>query len=531
MIERIDQVGKFSVYSDTVSNTRVGYKGGYTKELKEVLSLLKGGLIPKILVIGDAILDSYIVGDIDRINPEAPVPLMNVKDSYTRLGGAGNVVANLYALGAEVYFTGILGIDPEGESLFQMIKEKTKTAFVMWDKDKRTPVKTRLVSNNQQLFRYDDETTHESTASVKNISLNLIDLVEPHIVIFSDYGKGSLSEEAVQAIIDDCNKRKILTFVDPHVDNIFYYKNCHCLKLNLKQARKIGKRTMCKFDNYDDEKFMRMFTEITYSNFKIDDIIITRAEKGIYANCGGEIFTMDAIKPKDLVDATGAGDTIISAYTFALGKGLNHLQAMEVAMVSASIAISKVGAYQVSVKEIEEYFLDDPGYIYCPYDPAGDRFRKLRTKEEIGFATKNKKVVFVNGCFDVLHPGHVELLKFAKSKGEVLVVGLNSDSSIKRAKGEDRPIICEQDRAAVLAELECVDYVCIFNEDTPVSLIKELNPFLHVKGSDHTGECDIENTIFFNRVGGYSTTKLVERRSQLEKEGFPFATNEDLKSI
>lgn len=491
----------------------------------DIISMLRGGLVPKILVIGDAILDTYIVGEINRINPEAPVALVNVTNRYTRLGGAGNVVANLHKLGADVYFTGILGIDTEGETLFNMIKEKTKSAFVMWDESKKTPVKTRIVSDNQQLFRYDDETTHESTASVKNISLNLINVAEPHIVIFSDYGKGSLSEEAVQTIINECNKRKILTFVDPHVENISYYRNCHCLKLNMKQARKIAQKTMLKYVYSDDNHFMRMFTELTYSNYNIDDIIITRAEKGIYANCGGETFTMDAIVPKDLVDVTGAGDTVISAYAFALGKGLNHIQAMVVAMASSSIAISKVGAYQVSIKELEDYFMGNVDE---------DKLIKLHTKEEIVSATKNKKIVFVNGCFDVLHPGHIELLKFAKSKGEVLVVGLNSDSSIKRAKGDSRPIIGQSDRATVLAELQCVDYICIFNEDTPIELIKSLNPFLHVKGSDHTGECDIENTIFFTRVGGYSTTKLIDRanrREQLEKEGFPFATEEDLKSI
>lgn len=493
--------------------------------IEEVLSLLKGGLVPKILVIGDAILDSYIVGEIVRINPEAPVPLMNVKEKYTRLGGAGNVVANLHKLGADVYFTGVLGIDPEGEVLFQMIKEKTKTAYVMWDEDKKTPIKTRLVSEHQQLFRYDDETVHESSANVKNISLNLIELAEPHIVIFSDYGKGSLSKDATQAIIDECNKRKILTFVDPHVDNIYYYKNCHCLKLNMKQARKIATHLMPRFANDDDDHFMKMFKITLHMKCNIDDVIITRADKGIYANCGGEIFTLDAIQAKDLVDVTGAGDTIIAAFTFALGKGLNFIQAMQVAVVSASIAISKVGAYQVSLTEIEDYYLSTSNYLE----------KKIVTIERLLEVTKDKKIVFANGCFDVIHPGHIELLKFAKSKGDILVVGLNSDSSIKRSKGESRPIICEQDRALVLAELTCVDYVCIFNEDTPVKLITELKPFLHVKGSDHTGERDIENTIFFNRVGDYSTTKLLksrsERRDQLEKEGFLFSTEADLKSI
>jgi D-beta-D-heptose 7-phosphate kinase/D-beta-D-heptose 1-phosphate adenosyltransferase len=472
-----------------------------------IISLLEGGLIPRILVIGDAILDSYIVGNIDRINPEAPVPLMNVHDYYTRLGGAGNVVANLHQLGAEVYFAGILGIDDNGEAIFRMIKEKTKAAFVMWDQTKTTPMKTRLVSNNQQLFRYDNETVHESIANVKNIALNLIDTANPHIVIFSDYGKGSLSAEAVQSIIDECNKRKILTFVDPHVDNISYYKNCHCLKLNMKQARKIASRIMPRFSDYEDYKFMNMFKDIVKMNYNIDDIIITRAEKGIYANCGNEVFNLPAFDNDKIIDVTGAGDTIISAISYGFAKGLNILETLEFARTAASIAISKVGTYQVSLNEVKEVFK-----FKCFNVPSF----KIRDAETVKSLTKDKQVVFVNGCFDVLHPGHIELLKFAKSQGDIVVVGLNSDSSIRKIKGKDRPIIGEVDRALVLAELNCVDYICIFSEDTPKNLIKELNPFLHIKGSDHEGEKDIENTIFFKRVGGYSTSKLVSGNVELK---------------
>lgn len=472
---------------------------------------LKNSLVPRIMVIGDAILDSYIVGDINRVNPEAPVPLLNVTSTYTKLGGAGNVVANLSALGAEVYFVGTVGDDDNGDLLVEMINQQVKSSYVMRDRDKITPMKTRLISGEQQLFRYDNETTHEHPHhGVLRSAKEMIELVNPHIVIFSDYGKGTLDITSTQGVINLCNEKEILTYVDPHIDNLAYYENCHCLKLNMKQARAIAKRTMIRFADYEDEKFLKLFCDLVKMNYNIDDVIVTRAEEGFYAKIGKEYYSMPSVAVDKIIDVTGAGDTVISALTFALSKGATIRQSLETARIAAAIAIQEVGTYQVTLDEL----LSAYEIIHHPtnyqYLDLTSRSSKLVTKEELINNLCGRKFVLVNGCFDVLHPGHIELIRFAKSQGNILVVAINSDESIKRLKGPSRPIIKQEDRIKQLSEFMSVDYIVVFDEDTPVPLIKEIKPFLHVKGSDHEGEKDIENTVFFKRIEGYSTTKITK---------------------
>jgi D-beta-D-heptose 7-phosphate kinase/D-beta-D-heptose 1-phosphate adenosyltransferase len=317
-------------------------------------TILKNTLIPRILVIGDAILDSYVEGVIERINPEAPVPLLNVTSSSISIGGAGNVVSNLHALGAHVYFTGVIGNDLAGDSVYGFITAKTKTAFFNRDPKKKTPVKTRLISQNHFLFRFDDETTTESAITIEKHSLDMIDLVAPHIVIFSDYGKGSLCKESVQAIIKVCNANNILTYVDPHVNNIGYYENCQCLKLNLNQAKKIAQRLLPEVTDYTTESFFSKFRDAIHEKYKIDDVIITLADKGLYANIGGAEFRKQSKKVVNerVIDVTGAGDTIISTFTFCLSKGADIEQSLELSSIAANIAIQNMGTYHVKIDEL-----------------------------------------------------------------------------------------------------------------------------------------------------------------------------------
>lgn len=464
------------------------------------LEVLTSPFVPKILVLGDAILDVYIEGGINRVNPEAPVPLLNVTNYYKKLGGAGNVVANLAALGTEVYFSGIVGDDSNGDDVSEMINGLVKSSFILRDQDKVTPMKTRLISGCQQLFRYDNETVDQSpNHRIFKSAANMIELVKPHIVIFSDYGKGTLDIESVQDIIAICNEKQILTYVDPHVDNIGYYTRCHCLKLNMKQARNIAKKAMTKIADYEDDKFLKMFSGLVTLNYNISDVIVTRAEKGIYAKIGKEFYDLPAVLADKIIDVTGAGDTVISALTFALSKGADVEQSLDVARVAASIAVQNVGTYQVTLCE-----------LLSAYEKISSMSNKLVTKDELIEKLGDRKFTLVNGCFDVLHPGHVELIRFAKSQGNILVVAINSDESIKRLKGPNRPIIKQEDRIKQLSEFQSVDYIVVFNEDTPVPLIQEIKPFLHVKGSDHEGEKDIENTLFFKRIEGYSTTSLTK---------------------
>ena len=475
------------------------------------LSALKNNFVPKILVIGDLILDFYIDGNIDRINPEAPTPLLSVKSSYYKLGGAGNVTACLNTLGTDVYFSGVVGDDVNGDIVTEMLNKIVKSSHIMRDVDKVTPLKTRLLSDGQQLFRYDNETTHESSShSVHRSAIEMINLVKPHIVIFSDYGKGTLDRIAVQNIITVCNEKQILTYVDPHIDNIYYYENCHCLKLNIKQARNIAKRIFPKFSEYEDDTFLKLFVDMTQYKYNISDVIVTRAEQGIYAKIGKEYYSIPAVNVGKVIDVAGAGDTVISALTFALSKGATIPQSLEVASIAASIAIQEVGTYQVALDELlAEYEAIQMKKASCLLSVIPQE-NKLVTKEQLLSKLGDRKFVLVNGCFDVIHPGHIELIRFAKAQVSTLVVAINSDESISRLKGLNRPIIKLKDRIKQLSEFQSVDYIVVFNEDSPVELIKEIQPFLHVKGSDHEGEKDIQNTMFFKRIEGYSTTNLIK---------------------
>lgn len=474
------------------------------RQFTECFKILRSENKPKIMVIGDAILDEYIEGNNERINPEAPVPLINVTSRYYKLGGAGNVVENLHVLNADVSFIGVLGDYDEASAIIQRkIKEIAvyRKSWLLFEEEKITPRKIRIISNSQQLLRYDTETTFETKKDYFSKFIELLDESNCDAVVFSDYGKGSITEELAQKIICECNKRNIKTFVDPHVDNIYYYKNCGYLKVNLKQARTIAKHLMPRFVDYEINKFLEYFCVFIGEKIGIKNIIVTLSENGMYINDGKFIGHMrpDA---KKVIDVTGAGDSVMSTFVYCLIKDLNFCESVSIANTAAGISTAYMGTYHVSMDELEATILSE------------DLNDKILNQEELVKILKDKEeVVFVNGCFDILHPGHIELMRFAKDKGKYLVVGLNSDASIKRIKGESRPIINQEDRAKVLSELECVDYICIFDDDTPKDLIKAINPWLHVKGSDHEGEKDIENTIFFKRVGGYSTTNIIQNKT------------------
>ncbi len=474
---------------------------GYTK-LKNSMS--------HILVIGDVMIDQYYCGYVNRISPESPVPVFNYKDSYYRLGGAANVAANLVSISRKVSLMAIIGNDTYGSIVKDILRESNiDYKFVLSDENRTTTVKTRLLAqNNQQMIRIDRENNEEVAINIQNILLDklALNIEEFDIVLVSDYLKGLLSEEFLQKVIQICNANNKKVIIDIKGNNLNKYSGAYLLKPNNKELEDILK---CKVSNENElvEAAKKLKKE---ANTKA--VLVTRGEKGMVL-----IDEDDNVKhihtiAREVFDVTGAGDTVLSYLGASIANGLSLYESAEIANVAAGIKVGKVGTSVINFKEVEQYFNNRQASI-----------KKVVTLEEYASIKKdytNKTIVFTNGCFDILHVGHVRYLKQAAELGDILIVGVNSDKSIKRLKGEKRPIICEEDRIEMLANLDFIDYLIIFDEDTPYELIELIQPDLLVKGGDYNIEDVIGKDIVEKKGGkvvlvplveGFSTTNIVEK--------------------
>lgn len=461
----------------------------------------------KILIIGDVILDKYVYGNINRISPEAPVPIINVEKEENKLGGAANVHNNLISLGVNSDIISVVGNDSAGLFLSSNIPN-----FQFYiDKDKKTPVKTRIISQGQQLMRIDDESTETISEKIQKKIIKFIkaNIKNYSMLVISDYGKGTLSK--VNGFMKDittyAKNQNIPILVDPHNGIISgrYQKNIYdvydygwfdYIKLNKKQAEAL---TGWSLDSLDKTKkcLLHMIKE-----FSAKGIVLTLSDDGLLVKQQDEFGQQPhpikhyVGKVTEISDVTGAGDTTMAVLAWALNLGYNLYDAAELANAAGNIKVTHHGTYPVTVSDLKNYFNSS----------------KKIVESVAQISRNNKKVVFTNGCFDILHPGHIAMLKYAKSQGDILVVGLNSDSSVKMNKGDSRPYIRQDGRAKMLEALDCVDYVVLFYENTPLELINELKPDVHVKGGDHSSETDgVPITLFFDRIKEYSSTKLIER--------------------
>lgn len=462
---------------------------------------------PNILVVGDLMIDHYLWGDCDRISPEAPVQVVNVAKETAVLGGAGNVVNNLHALGASVSVASVIGEDTIGKELLLMLKSLgVKTEGLVTQEGRKTSKKSRVIASNQQILRYDNESKEDITAESVSKILSAItkDLFLYDMIILSDYGKGVLTADLCQKIISLASSQKKKVLVDPKGTDYSKYKGAHFLTPNKKEA--------CEatgIDIIDDESLLRA-GEWLRSECELELSMITLSEDGI------AIFddTMHKVPTvaKEVFDVTGAGDTVIASLAFAISSGKDIIAAAQFANAAAAVVVGKIGSATATMDEIE-------AYESALHQSSSDMH--IKTREELGRSVagaraKNQRIVFTNGCFDILHLGHVKYLEVAKSFGDILIVGLNADSSVRKLKGPERPINPEYDRAYLLAALEVVDYVVIFDEETPYDLIKMIAPDVLVKGGDYEGKA-VVGTEFASElklvdfVDGKSTTKTIER--------------------
>ena len=462
---------------------------------------------PNILVVGDLMIDHYLWGKADRISPEAPVQVVDVANETTVLGGAGNVVNNLIALGATVSVASAIGDDANGRELTLMLKSiGVKTEGLVTQPGRKTSKKSRIVASNQQILRYDKESKDAITGASEQKILAAIekDLFLYDIIILSDYGKGVITSDLAQGIIALAREGGKKVLVDPKGRDYGKYRGAHLLTPNKKEAIEAT-----GIEITDDESLQSALLWLK-NECSLDRSMITLSEDGIAIY--DEKLKRFPTVAQEVYDVTGAGDTVIASIAFALSSGFSIDDAARFANLAAGVVVAKIGSATVTLDEIEEY----EAMLHQSSSDA-----HIKSFEEIErivnrCRASGKRIVFTNGCFDILHVGHVKYLQVAKSFGDVLIVGLNSDASVRELKGPTRPVNSEDDRAYILAALESVDYVVKFGDDTPYELIKMLRPDVLVKGGDYEGKA-VVGTEFSGElrlvdfVEGRSTTSTIAK--------------------
>lgn len=461
--------------------------------LIEIVGRLKA---PRIFVLGDLILDKYVWGSVSRISPEAPVPVVNVKGEEFRPGGASNVVTNLAALGARVSCGGIVGKDEEGAELLKLLRARGDVSAVLRDAAKPTPLKTRMLAHHQQMLRVDQERVEPIPAATqaKLLAAALRQAARSDLAIISDYSKGTLPPELCQKFIRRAGC-PVLVGLKSH-DHRKYAKATGA-SLNRSELRALT------LEDDVDRGARKLMKELS-----LRFLVVTLGEKGMRVISRDEPpITLPAVA-RQVFDVTGAGDTALAAFGVALASGLTLEECAILSNAAAGIVVAKIGTETVTR---EELIADGHRKIL----PLPALLKALQGERQRG-----RRVVFTNGCFDLVHAGHASSLEFARSKGDVLVVGLNSDKSVRGLKGAGRPLVPQGERARLLAAFEAVDYVVVFDQATPAELVKRIRPDVLVKGDDYRGK-EVVGSDHAGRVElaplvkGISTSEIIRRVREL----------------
>ena len=443
-------------------------------------------ITPNILVIGDLILDEYLWGDCDRISPEAPVQIIKIHNENQLLGGAGNVIHNLKTLGAKVDVLSVLSNCDSSKKIRELFSDiNVDLQFIVDQKNRVTSKKSRVIASQQQVVRFDRENTESISDQTQSIVIDTFNKIVNNydVILISDYGKGLLTKKLTQTIIKVSNDNNKKVLVDPKGQDYSKYKDSFLLTPNIKEASEAT-----NIDIKDDESLLLAIKKLK-SDCNLDLSLITLSEKGVAIF--GDEFRIHPTTSREVFDVTGAGDTVLASLGFAIACEIDIDSAVQFSNLASGVVVGKIGSATVTVNEVIEY--------ESSLNQSSSSGR-IKTQAEISIISeelksKGKKIVFTNGCFDLLHAGHVQYLEDAKSCGDVLIVGLNSDESVGILKGKGRPINNQLDRAIILAALEAIDYVVIFNENTPYELIKEIKPNTLVKGADYEGKAVIGEDI------------------------------------
>jgi len=463
---------------------------------------------PNILVIGDLMIDHYLWGDTNRISPEAPVQVVDVKKETTVLGGAGNVVNNLVSLGADVMVISVVGEDTVSSELTQMLEDIGVRHYLIHDENRKTTKKSRIIASAQQIIRYDQESKENiSKESEALITVGLLHIIEQFdVILVSDYGKGVITNSLMKKINFCASSHDVKVLVDPKGDDYTKYIGSYLLTPNKKEAESATNISI------KDDASLKVALKKLYNTACLKVPMITLSEDGIAILDENENVVIKPTVAREVFDVTGAGDTVLASLGYCLAQDKSIEDAMEFANLAAGVVVGKIGSATATIEEIEEY---KSSLHKSSIESHIKTFDEI-TKTVARLKKQNKKIVFTNGCFDILHKGHVQYLDTAKSFGDVLILGLNSDASVSALKGANRPINNEDDRGYILAALESVDYVVLFTDDTPLSLIEIVQPDVLVKGGDYEGKKVVGSDIakelkLVQFVDGKSTTRTIEK--------------------
>ena len=445
----------------------------------------------RVVCVGDVMLDRFVYGDVTRISPEGPIPICRVQKETAMLGGAGNVVRNLVALGASVDFISLVGNDDIARDVDRLLHDLSGVSHTLTTEANRpTTSKVRYVAGGQQLLRADRETTDPVPDAIADVLVSKVEnaLRDAALLVVSDYGKGVITSRLATRLIEIARQKNKPVIVDPKSKDFERYAGAAIITPNLREMVAAG-----GVEPVTEDGIVSAARRLL-SNVGIDAMLVTRGAQGMSLVSGDTAHHFKS-RAREVFDVSGAGDTVVATLAASIAVGHSYEDAAHLANVAAGIVVGKVGtavSYAEDIlTELNGSFETGERQVVRTIDAAMNRINKWRGKGE--------KVGFTNGCFDLLHPGHVSLLAEARGACDKLVVGLNSDWSVKRLKGKERPSQTERARAAVLSSLETVDLVIIFNEDTPEHLIKEIKPDVLVKGADYS----IETVIGANFVQGY----------------------------
>lgn len=473
----------------------------------------------RIAVVGDLILDEYLEGYVKRISPEAPVPVHLVKGRTMTAGGAANVARNIQLAGGQAVLFGVLGKDEAARSLKGILQEdRVDISQLVEDPSRPTIRKMRVTSSRQQMVRIDWEESTSVSYEFQQELLTRLKKSDCDLILLSDYAKGCLTQEFIAEVISYGKSSGKKVLVDPKGRDYHRYQGASLITPNKSEALEaLG------LDSLSEEPGDQLAHQLIES-FGFESVLVTLGEKGMVGlpSKGSQCFQLSA-RTREVFDVSGAGDTVVGIMALAMGSGLELEEAMNYANVAAGLVVEKWGTQPVFADELKSAIRsEDPHRAYSSLGKMTSR-KQLRTL--LGpRSSRQKSFVFTNGCFDILHAGHVSYLEAARALGDRLVVAVNSDASLQRLKGDTRPIIPEDQRMAVLAGLGCVDYVVCFDEDTPLQIIGELQPDILVKGADYevseivgadsviAAGGQVQQIAF---VDGLSTSNIIERIKSL----------------
>ncbi len=456
-----------------------------------------------VLIIGDVMLDRYYYGSVSRISPEAPVPVINVKSETHTMGGAGNVVNNIKGLLSKCTIVGSVRKDEAGSLLTNMFS-KINANHILIDTGMPTISKLRVIGSKQQIARLDFENIVPFSDKVNQKIKQVYDkeLTDHDIVVISDYGKGMCSDDICSYVIEQANKQNKKVIIDPKGSSWSKYCNAFLVTPNVKELGEV-----CGYNIPNNDEEIIKYGSIIREKYNLNYLVVTRSEKGITIIGKNYVKTIPT-QAMEVFDVSGAGDTVVACLSVFLGFGLDINEAVYYANAAAGVVVGKLGTAPITLSELTYSLSGFHTSKVIPLNSIADIIKREKSFD--------KKIVFTNGCFDILHVGHVKYLKKAKTLGDILILGLNSDNSVKRLKGNSRPINNAESRAAVLEALECIDYIVIFEEDTPSNLIKDIRPNILVKGGDYkvedvAGREYADNVVIIDFIDGYSTTATINK--------------------